>query len=82
MEFPDFKREKLLSDAAHMHEFAGSQAHDIWLEYVDRMIGDWTVRMRKGSKEAYDYHKGVLEGLEMAREIPRNVQAWAKALPT
>ena len=70
---PGLSKEQVSLDAALMRGFLKSAEYDCWKRYLTVMEEDWTARMRRGSREDFDYYKGILEGLRMSLQIPENV---------
>ena len=70
--------EELAHDAVHMRELAASQMWDIYRKYLDQMIREWSRNLRTDGEEFHNHHVGVLEGLEMVRNLPDNIVSWSK----
>ena len=73
---------EIIAHAAHMAEFKGSQAHDIWLQYLRRLEQGYSDSLVTGNTLPLDqlrYYQGITEGIRLARKVPENVILWGKA---
>ena len=59
--------------ASRMREFLLSVEWGIFRKHLDTMLQEVTNRTVSGSKEDFDYNKGVLVGLREARRLPEAI---------
>ena len=70
---------RLGMQAALMKELLHTPMWECYAEYLDLMIEDSVARTLQGTKEQFDYHKGVVMGLRDALTLPQSVIARAEA---
>ena len=70
-------QESVLSDAAYMADFRGSQAYDVWVKYVRLMEEDWIQRLTTEQADTR-YVQGMIAGIRMSKLVPENVMTLGK----